>query len=63
MTEPPAQNVVGPLAVIVGVEGSGLTVTEVDADAEQPFAFVIVTPYVPEALTVMDCVVAPFDQA
>ena len=63
MTEPPAQNVVGPLAVIVGAVGSGFTVTEVDADAEQPFAFVTVTLYVPEEVTVMDCEVAPFDHA
>lgn len=35
-TEPPAQNVVGPPAVIVGTGGSGLTVTVVPVDvAEQ----------------------------
>ena len=28
-TDPPAQNVVGPAAVIVGVEGRGVTVTVV----------------------------------
>ena len=32
VTLPPAQNVVGPLGVIVGVAGIGLTVTAVDAD-------------------------------
>ena len=39
-TEPPAQNVVGPPGVTVGVAGIGLTVTTVAADAadEQPFA-------------------------
>ena len=37
-TEPPAQNVVGPLAVIVGVAGAEFTVTAVVADiAEHPF--------------------------
>jgi hypothetical protein len=39
VTEPPAQKVVGPPAVIVGVAGSGFTVTVVAADAEvQPLA-------------------------
>ena len=39
-TLPPAQNVVGPPAVIVAA-GSGLTVTDVAAEvAEQPLAFV-----------------------
>ena len=43
VTEPPAQNVVGPEAVIEAV-GSGLTVTAVAAEvAEQPFASVTVT--------------------
>ena len=32
VTEPPAQNVVGPEAVIVGAAGSALTVTTVAAD-------------------------------
>jgi len=38
VTEPPAQNVVGPDGVIVGVAGVGVTVTVVGADAalEQP---------------------------
>jgi hypothetical protein len=61
-TDPPAQNVVGPPAVMVGVDGSALTVTVVGADAvEQPLAFVTVTPYEPDADTTMDCVVAPVD--
>ena len=39
VTEPPAQKVVGPPAVIVGAAGSGFTVTVVAADAEvQPLA-------------------------
>jgi hypothetical protein len=43
VTEPPAQNVVGPPAVTVGV-GSGLTTTDVAEDvALQPFASVTVT--------------------
>ena len=33
VTVPPAQNVVGPPAVIVGVAGTGFTVTVVPADA------------------------------
>ena len=42
-TEPPAQNVVGPPALIVAV-GSALTVTLVAAEiAEQPLASVTVT--------------------
>lgn len=32
VTEPPAQNVVGPLAVMVGTVGSGDTVTAIGAD-------------------------------
>ena len=40
VTLPPAQNVVGPPALIVAV-GSGLTVTDVAAEvAEQPLALV-----------------------
>ena len=42
-TEPPAQNVVGPPGVIVGVAGIGFTVTIVAADAAegQPFSVTI----------------------
>ena len=44
VTLPPAQKVVAPLAVIVGVAGVALTVTAVAADvALQPFALVTVT--------------------
>ena len=62
ITEPPAQNVVGPFAVIVGVEGIGLTVTisPIDAPEEQPFS-INSTVYVPEVETVILCVVSPVD--
>ena len=59
-TLPPWQNVVGPLGVITGA-GSGFTVTAANVEAEHPLAFAVVTIYVPVELTVMDCVVAPFD--
>jgi hypothetical protein len=50
--------------VIVGVVGFGLTVTDVAAEvALQPLALVTVTLKLPEAVTLMDCVVAPFDHA
>ncbi len=63
MTLPPAQNVVGPLAVITGVGGTGLTVTVTEFDvALQPFALVTVTVYAPAALTLMRLAVEPFDQ-
>jgi hypothetical protein len=43
-TDCPEQNVVGPLAVIVGVDGFALTVTTVAEEvAEQPAPFVTVT--------------------
>jgi hypothetical protein len=63
VTEPPSQNDVGPLALTTGVAGSALTVTAVAAlVALQPFAFVTVTLYEPDAFTTIDCVVAPVDQ-
>ena len=44
VTLPPAQNVVGPPAVMVGVAGNGLTVTTVGADvAVQPLPSVTCT--------------------
>jgi hypothetical protein len=44
VTEPPAQKVVGPPAVMAGVAGSALTDTIVfTLVALQPFAFVAVT--------------------
>ena len=62
MTDPPAQNVVDPLALIVGVDGRAFTVTTVGGDvALQPLAFVTVTLYEPLAFTAIDEVVAPFD--
>lgn len=61
-TLPPEQNVVAPLVVITGVEGTALTVTTVPVDVAVHVPFVTVTEYVPEADTVIDCVVAPFDQ-
>ena len=63
MTEPPSQNVVGPPALITGTAGLGLTVTIVAGEvAEQPFAFVTVTLYEPEAVTLIDCAAEPVDQ-
>jgi hypothetical protein len=44
VTEPPAQNVVEPLAVTTGIAGAAFTVTAVAAEvALQPLAFVTVT--------------------
>lgn len=60
--EPPWQKVVGPPAVIVGTGGSGFTVTVVAADVDVHDPLETVTVYEPLALTVIDCVVAPFDQ-
>ena len=63
VTEPPSQNVVEPSAVITGVDGFALTVTDVVAEvALQPLALVTVTLYEPDVVTLIDCVVAPFDQ-
>ena len=63
VTLPPWQNSVGPSAEMVGAAGIGFTVTVVPAEvAEVHPALVTNTVYVPEAETVMDCVVAPFDQ-
>jgi hypothetical protein len=64
VTEPPAQNVVGPPAVMAGVAGFAFTVTVTGAlTAEQPVcASVTVTVYVPAADTVLVRVVTPSDQ-
>jgi hypothetical protein len=63
VTEPPAQNVVDPPAVITGVDGFAFTVTDVAAEAAlQPLPFVTVTLYEPDVVALIDCVVAPFDQ-
>ena len=43
VTEPPAQKVVGPLAVMVGTGGSGLTVITVAAEVEEHAPFETVT--------------------
>jgi len=59
----PSQKVVAPLAVMLGTAGTGLTVTVVEALAPDVHPSAITsTLNVPEADTVMDCVVAPFDQ-
>ena len=61
-TLPPAQNVVGPAAVIVARGGvDAVTVTGDDVALQPPLA-VTVTVNVPLVLTVIDCVDAPFDQ-
>ena len=63
VTFPPWQNVVAPEAEIVGVKGSAFTVTVVEAEiADAHVPLFTETEYVPEAETVIDCVVAPFDQ-
>jgi hypothetical protein len=60
VTLPPVQKVVGPLAEIVGALGNGFTVMVDEAVEDvQPLPSVTFTVYVPAALTVMDCVVAP----
>lgn len=61
VTAVPAQVVAGPLIVAVG---SGLTETDFEAFAEQPFESVTCTEYVvvPVGVTVIDDVVAPVDQ-
>ena len=62
ITLPPSQNVVAPEAVIEAV-GAGLTATFVGVEvAEQPLASVTVTENEPLLVTVIDGVVAPFDQ-
>lgn len=59
LTDPPEQNVVAPLAVIVAV-GKAFTVTVVEEDvAEHPLALVTVTLYVPLVETAIVCDVAP----
>ena len=60
-TVPPAQNVVGPFAVTVGVVGIGFTTTVVFVEEAWQKPVETVTEYDPELLTVIDCVVAPVD--
>jgi hypothetical protein len=56
----PEQNVVGPLAVIVGVAGVGFTVTTTGAEvAVHAKIFERITLYVPLVRTVIDCVSSP----
>ena len=61
-TEPPEQNVVGPLVVIVGTVGKAFTVTLVAVEVVEHKPLVTVTEYDPEAKTVIACVVSPVDQ-
>jgi hypothetical protein len=61
-TEPPAQKVVEPPAVTVGVVGTEFTVTTVGAVLAVQFPFATVTKYDPLCETVMAWVVAPLDQ-
>ena len=46
-TEPPKQNVVGPLALIVGVDGDGFTVTTVGVELALQLPLEAVTVYEP----------------
>ena len=60
----PVQKVVEPFAVIAGVGGGALTVTAVGAEvALHPLPSKACTVKLPDAETVMDCVVAPLDQS
>jgi hypothetical protein len=43
VAEPPEQNVVGPLVLIVGVAGTGFTVTDFTIDVEEQFPFETLT--------------------
>ena len=43
ITDPPEQNVVGPLWLIVGVDGAGFTITKVGRDVEEQLPFETVT--------------------
>jgi hypothetical protein len=51
------------LLPVMAATGNGFTVKVRVAVAVQPFASVAVTVYVPAVLTVIDAVVAAFDQA
>ena len=59
-TEPPGQNVVAPLAVIVAVMELA-TVTLVGEEVVEQLPLLTVTLYCPELFTIINCVVAPFD--
>lgn len=58
----PGQILVEPLAVIVRTVGEVVTVTVVAADVALHDPAVTVTERLQEVVTVIDCVVAPFDQ-
>ena len=63
VTLPPWQNVVAPEAEIVGVAGPDVIETTVAADgAVVQLPLFTETVYEPACETVIDCVVAPFDQ-
>ena len=63
ITLSPAQNVVGPLTVTVGVTGLGRTVTTLGIEVlVHPKIFVRLTVKVPELNTLIDRVVAPVFQ-
>ena len=53
-TEPPEQNVVDPLAVIVGTVGNAFTVIPIGDDIAEQKPLLTVTEYDPEVETVMD---------
>jgi hypothetical protein len=57
VTLPPAQKVVGPFGVTVGV---GVVVTDVvaGADVAEQLPFVTLTVKLPDVVTLIDCVVA-----
>lgn len=63
VTLPPAQRVVEPVAVIVGVSGNGFIAIVVAADGRlrQPSSFIVRTVNSPAPETVIDLVVSPFD--
>ena len=61
VTLPPLQNVVGPLALMVGVEALPMITEVADEVAEHPPAWVTLTVKFPLVLVVMDWVVDPFD--
>jgi hypothetical protein len=60
VTLPPAQNVLGPFAVMLGVGGKGFTVRLTVAVGElHPFAPCTDNEYVPDVETIMTCVLSP----
>ncbi|GAL86158.1 hypothetical protein MYP_3387 [Sporocytophaga myxococcoides] len=63
-TEPPSQNIIGPLAVISGFGGIGLTTTLIlsDTSEEQTSSETKLTEYIPEVVTVKGLSVDPVDQ-